>query len=113
MLLVGCKSVQPTVNVPRNDSVVVRELVKYNYRTVHDSVYIRESSDTIRLEHWHTEYKDSIVLKTDTLYRDKEIIKQLPPERYIPPWAWWTLGFSILMALLTVARIILRIYLRR
>ena len=34
--------------------------------------------------HYHTEYRDRVVTKTDTLYRDREIQIQLPPERYVP-----------------------------
>jgi len=34
--------------------------------------------------HWHTEYRNRVVTKTDTVYCDREVEIQLPPERYVP-----------------------------
>ena len=34
--------------------------------------------------HWHTEYRNRVVTKTDTVYQNREVEIQLPPERYVP-----------------------------
>jgi len=112
-LMSGCKCQQPTVSVPKNDSVAMHHDYGHSITLVRDSVFIHMKGDTVWQERWHTEYRDSIRLVSDTLYKDKEVIVQLPPERYIPPWAWWSLGICIVIAVLIVARIILRIYLER
>lgn len=112
-MLNACKTQQATTSIPRNDSTAIHRDYAHGNRIIHDSIYIREKGDTILLEHWHTEYRDSIRTLQDTVYKDKEVIIHEPPERYIPPWAWWSLGICIALAILTIARIILRIYLRR
>ena len=35
--------------------------------------------DTLVVERWHTRYRDRVVVKTDTLYQNKETVIQLPP----------------------------------
>lgn len=61
--------------------------------------------DTLVVEHWHTRYRDRVVVKTDTLYQNKETVIQLPPERYVPRavrWLAWIGGIAILVFLLLV-----------
>lgn len=129
-LLPSCKAQQQAVvSVPRNDSISVTRndsaAISHNFERlrqyIRDSVIIREKGDTIRIDHWHIQIKDSIVLVKDTIYRDKEhivykdkeVLVQLPPERYIPSWAWYSLGASILFFILFLIRIFIRIYFRR
>ncbi len=112
-LMSGCKSQQPTVSVPKNDSTAIHHHTERDSVYIHDSVIIFAAGDTIYRDRWRTEYKLVAVQVADTVYKDKEVIVQLPPERYIPPWAWWTLGICIAIVVLVVARIILRIYLGR
>ena len=52
--------------------------------------------------HYHTEYRDRVVVKTDTVFCDREVQIQLPPERYVPRavrWLAW-IGAIALFALL-------------
>jgi len=100
LMLSGCKSQQPIVSVPKNDSTAIHRHTERDSVYIHDSVYVREKGDTVYCDRWHTRYKAYTVQVTDTLYKDKEVIVQLPPERYIPPWAWWTLGICIAMAII-------------
>ncbi len=113
LTLSGCKSKQALVSVPKNDSTAIHRHTERDSVYIHDSVVMLVKGDTVYKDRWRTEYKLVAVQVTDTLYKDKEVIVQLPPERYIPPWAWWSLGICIAMAVLIVARIILRIYLGR
>ena len=113
VLLNACKTQQATASIPRNDSTAIHRDYAHGNRIIHDSIYIREKGDTILLEHWHTEYRDSIRTIQDTVYKDKEVIIHEPPERYVTPWAWWSLGASILFVILFLLRIFIRIYFRR
>jgi hypothetical protein len=99
-LMSGCKSQQPTVSVPKNDSTAIHRHTERDSVYIHDSVVMLVKGDTVYKDRWRTEYKLVAVQVTDTLYKDKEVIVQLPPERYIPPWAWWTLGICIAMAII-------------
>ena len=72
-----------------------------------DSIYIREyiRGDTVYLDRWRDRYRDRIITRTDTIYQDREIVIQLPPERYVPRavrWLAWIGGIAILVFLLLV-----------
>jgi hypothetical protein len=57
---------------------------------VHDSIHVSEKGDTVRIERWHTQYRDRIV--RDTVYQSKhdsipypvEVVKEVPAEL-----TWW------------------------
>lgn len=57
------------------------------------------------IERWHTEWRERVVVRTDTVYRDREVVVQLPPERYVPravKGLAWTGAATITMLLLWV-----------
>lgn len=55
---------------------------------------------------WHTEWRERVVIKNDTVYQDKETVVQLPPERYVPravkvlAWIGAFTVFALLLRLL-------------
>ena len=128
-LLNACTTQQATASIPRNDSISVTRndsaAISHSFERlrqyIRDSVIIREKGDTIIIDHWRIQIKDSIVLVKDTIYKDKEhivykdkeVLVQLPPERYIPSWAWYSLGASILFFILFLLIIYIKIYFRR
>lgn len=64
-MLTGCKTKERLVEVVRVDSTIV----SHNYRDsiyVHDSIYISERGDTVRIEKWHTRWRDRVI--HDTCY---------------------------------------------
>ena len=76
---------------------------------LHDSIHVTERGDTVRIERWHTKWRDR--LRVDTIYRAKTDsipvpywkIKEVPA-----PLSWWQrvrlwLGNVVLLALLAVA----------
>lgn len=75
---------------------------------VHDSVSVQIKGDTVKIEHWHTKYKDKIqwryktVEKTDTLVKyktvEKEVVKY--PKSY-----WYAIGISIIFIIFVIAKI--------
>jgi hypothetical protein len=76
---------------------------------LHDSIHVTERGDTVRIERWHTKWRDR--LRVDTIYRAThdtipqpyEVVKEVPAEL-----SWWQrvrlwLGNVVLLALLAVA----------
>ena len=76
---------------------------------LHDSIHVTERGDTVRIERWHTKWRDR--LRVDTIYQAKtdsipqpyEVVKEVPAEL-----SWWQrvrlwLGNVVLLALLAVA----------
>ena len=136
-LLSACKSVKPVVTAQLNDHTENHSLSQRDSMVIRDSVVIRyvigqnASSDclhgeelcpsnpvavrvdTVFRDRWRTEYRDRMTQTADSTDRKDSQTTQLPPERYIPPWAWYTLAACILMAVILIIRIILRFYLRR
>ena len=58
--------------------------------------------DTVYLDHWRDRWRDRVVIRTDTVYQNKETVVQLPHERYVPRtvrWLAW-IGALALFALL-------------
>jgi hypothetical protein len=125
LTLTSCRSAAPLISVPRNDSIVKRD------RFVRDSIYVRDSiilrlpcpdpSDSNysppyeggagggSVEHFRTIWRDRTVATTDTVYKDKEVLVQLPPERYVP----WLYRVALYVCIALVLLIVIRICVRR
>ena len=74
-----------------------------------DSVYIREyiRGDTVYCTHWRDRWHERVVIHTDTLYCEREVVRQLPPERYVPQVVRWLArigALAIVWAVLYVCR---------
>lgn len=115
-LLSGCKTCECLPSVEYRDSIVTR----YQHDTIQtyekDSVFILIKGDTVWREHWSIRYRDRVVVRHDTIYKDRqsEVVRT---ERVVPgyyrgvSWAFW-----VLVALLVVAaavRILIRVYLKK
>lgn len=89
-LLSGCTTTK-YVPVPEYHTDTLRQVtVRHDSVMVHDSIHVTEKGDTVRIERWHTQYRDRIV--RDTIYQSKrdsipypvEVIKEVPAEL-----TWW------------------------
>ena len=51
-----------------------------------DSIFVREYTrgDTVHLDRWRDRWRERTLTRTDTVYQDREVQIQLPPERYVP-----------------------------
>ena len=66
MLVTSCRTVRYVeVPVVSHDTAYIAAHQRDSIR-LHDSVWIRERGDTVRIEHWRTEYRERIL--HDTLY---------------------------------------------
>lgn len=116
-LLSSCKTVAPIVTTPHNDSIVI----KYEY--LHDSIFIDRAhfeflkGDSVYIHDTVTKTYFSIVNRIDTIYRDKEVVVTLPPEKYIPAFYKWCTGILIAIGVLLIIyvgmRVLMRVYLHK
>ena len=137
LALTSCRSAASLVCVPRNDSIVIRDRFVRDSMIVRDSIILRlpcpDPSDSNysppyrgprdqrkwgeleggagggSVEHFRTIWRDRIVATTDTVYKDKLVTVQLPPERYVP----WLYRVALYVCIALVLYIITRICVRR
>ena len=90
LLLASCGSTK-YVTVTEHQTDTLRQVtVRYDSVMVHDSIHITEKGDTVKIERWHTQWRDR--WHTDTIYQSKrdsipypvEVIKEVPAEL-----TWW------------------------
>lgn len=82
----GCRSVAPIVTDTR--------FVEYHdtIREIrHDSVWVMERGDTIRVEVYKTRWRDRIIQKTDTAY----VYRVEKGEPFIPSWGKRLIGSAV------------------
>ena len=105
----------------REIQYVDRDVVKYETKiqhdtlinNIHDSVYhtVFLKGDTIYDTKYveKTKYRDRVVVKTDTCYRDsiQTVIKESVKEKQIiPKWCYYLLVFSILFVIFAIVKAI-------
>lgn len=100
---------------------VDREVVRYETKiqhdtlinNIHDSVYhtVFQKGDTIYDTKYveKTKYRDRVVVKTDTCYRDsiQTVIKESVKEKQIiPKWCYYLLVFSIIVIIFAIIKVV-------
>ena len=89
-LLSGCTTTK-YVPVPEYHTDTLRQVtVRHDSVMVHDSIHVSEKGDTVRIERWHTQWRDR--WRTDTIYQSKrdsipypvEVVKEVPAQL-----TWW------------------------
>lgn len=113
VLMASCKTSAPIVSVPRNDSVVVRNVFVHDSVYRHDSMAVAVFRDTVFVERWHRDVRYKIQAQTDTIWQDKEVVVTLPPERYVPQFYKWCAWIVLAMVVYIIVRVAVRVYLRR
>ena len=101
---------------------VDREVVKWQKEVVHDtlinnmhdSVYhtVFQKGDTIYDTKYveKTKYRDRVVVKTDTCYRDSiqvQIKESVVEKQKIPKWCHYCLGICIIMTIFAIVKTVL------
>ena len=109
LALNSCATQNPLISVPRNDSIVIRDRFVRDSIYVRDSIFVRLKNDTVFIDRWHNLWRDRTVATTDTVYKDKEVLVQLPPERYVP----WLYRVALYVCIALVLLIVIRICVRR
>ncbi len=115
-VLRGCKTCECLPSVEVRDSIVTR----YHHDTIQtyakDSVFIHQKGDTVWRERWSIRWRDKIVERYDTIYcgQEKETVRV---EKVVPAlYKNCTRGFFVLLSVIVlyiVARILIRVYLKK
>lgn len=88
------------VQVPdiRTDTLLVTSLARDSIY-VHDSTYIRESADTVRIERWRTRYIERTVHDTVRSVRVDSVAVPYPVEVEVPAkisrWQRWKMNMGV------------------
>ncbi len=64
LALTSCRSTQPLISVPRNDSIVIRDRFVRDSIIVRDSIFVRLKNDTVFIDRWHNLWRDRTVATT-------------------------------------------------
>lgn len=108
-LLCGCTTTKYVEVEKVKTDTIYKSKVQKDSIWLHDSVYVSEKGDTIRIEKWHTKFIEKLI--TDTVYQHKidSIPVPYPKEVYVEKklnWLQTTLmwtGGTALLALLGFA----------
>ena len=92
MMMCSCKSIEyvPVIEKEVHHDSIYFTKVQRDSVWLHDSISVKEKGDTVRIEHWHTQYRDR--WRTDTIYQSKrdsipypvEVVKEVPAKL-----TWW------------------------
>lgn len=100
---------------------VDREVVKYQKQVVHDtlmqhthdSIYytVFQKGDTVYSTKYveKTKYRDRVVVKTDTCYRDSiqvQIKESIVEKQKIPKWCYYCLGICVLFVIFAFIKLV-------
>lgn len=116
-LLQGCTTTK-YVPIPEYHTDTLRQVtVRHDSVMVHDSIHVTEKGDTVRIERWHTQYRDR--WRTDTIYQSKndsipypvEVVKEVPAE--LSTWQSFRMTFGTIAMCLLALYVIYRIIRKR
>lgn len=90
LLLASCGSTKYVTVTEHHTDTLRQVTVRYDSVMVHDSIHITEKGDTVKIERWHTKWRDR--WHTDTIYQSRrdsvpypvEVVKEVPAQL-----TWW------------------------
>lgn len=90
LLLASCGSTKYVTVTEHHTDTLRQVTVRYDSVMVHDSIHITEKGDTVKIERWHTQWRDR--WHTDTIYQSRsdsvpypvEVVKEVPAQL-----TWW------------------------
>lgn len=89
LMLIGCTTTK-YVEVERikTDTIYQKQL-QLDSIWLHDSIYVSEKGDTIRIERWHTKYVEKLRVDTCYIATHDTIPKPYPVEVKVPRELTW------------------------
>jgi len=120
-LLASCKTHERilTIETVRTDTTYITRHERDSIY-MHDSIHVHEKGDTVRIECWHTRWRDR--WQYDTIYISKtdSVPRPYPVEVEVPaPLTWWqktlqrTGGIALILLLVWIGRMAWKIYAKR
>lgn len=115
----SCKTQQPcipTVEYKTRDSIVNHYYHDTTRIYQRDSVIIKQTKDTVFVDHWRDRYIDRIIIQKDSASNNNDeqvtrTVEVVPVYYRRCSWALWILVVAIILFI--VAKILIRIYVKR
>ena len=107
-MLQACKVQDCIPETIVRDSIRTEYRIDSVYKYERDSIFIKQTPDTIFVEKYITRYKDVLKIEHDTIYQDNSVVevKEVEVEKPIAgfvKWLAWIGGAAILYVLLRIA----------
>ena len=92
LMLAGCTTTKYVPIIEHHTDTLIQTQHHRDSIYMHDSIHVREKGDTIRIERWHTQYRDRwrhdtvYIAKTDSVPRPYpvEVVREVAK-----PLTWW------------------------
>lgn len=91
------------------DSVRVEQKLDSIYLYEKDSIFIKQTPDTVFVEKYITRYKDVLKIERDTIYQDNRVV-EVQEVKYVPEWIKWLAGIGGVAILYCIVRFALWVY---
>lgn len=83
LLLSSCKSVEYVPVIEHQTDTIIKTKTQRDSIWLHDSIYVSEKGDTIRIEKWHTKFVEKQVHDTTYVATHDTIPQPYPVTQYI------------------------------
>ena len=114
-ILASCKTIEyvPVETVRTEYKTKTDTFIQKDSVHVKDSVLIQLKGDTVRIEHWHTEYveREKEKASNDAIIRTDTITVPYPVERKLSKWETFCIDYGKVMVGTTATVLLLLIFL--
>lgn len=83
LLMCSCKSVEYVPVIEHQTDTLVQRVIERDSIHVHDSIRVSEKGDTVKIERWHTQYRDRWHHDSIYIARHDTIPKPYPVTEYV------------------------------
>lgn len=105
VFICSCRTL-PQPAIIRDTSYISNNIHTYDSIFIHDSIYVKVTSDTIFMEKWHTKYIDRLkvdsIIRIDSIPVPYEVIKEIRVEKKLSKFQQVKLYFGNLFLTLIV-----------
>ena len=102
-LLSGCTTTKYVPVIEHTTDTLVQRVVERDSIHVHDSIRVSEKGDTVKIERWHTQYRDRwhhdsvYVAKHDTIPKPYPVTEYVERKRSTMEWGLILIGIIALL----------------
>ena len=103
LLLTGCTTTKYVPVIEHQTDTLIQRVVERDSIHVHDSIRVTEKGDTIRIERWHTQYRDRwhhdsiYVSKIDSVPAPYPVTEYVERKRSTMEWGLIIIGVVALL----------------
>ncbi len=111
LLMSGCAIEKRNASVRTTTASTRTNTLRQDSTYHRDSIFVREYTrgDTVYLDRWRDRWRERTLTRTDTVYQDREVQIQIPPERYVPRFYTYGTMVGVLAVIWLIVRMVLKI----